>query len=122
MPEPHVEALLEHGKAMRYERFRFMREVQPNRCHQNTARAWLRWRRRGFRIVTGWVLSADDGLWRQHTWGEQRGVCVESNGGPNPIRYGVRLDLGESLRFLVENLAPEELEKAGAGISVRPGE
>jgi hypothetical protein len=108
MPEPNAADLLERGEALRYDgRFRFMRDAEPHGCHGNAARAWLRWRLRGFRIVTGWMLG--DGVWYQHTWGEQRGVCVESNGGRNAIRYGLRLDERESLGFCLGNLPFDSL-------------
>jgi hypothetical protein len=78
-------------------------EGDTSRCHGNTACMWdaaEAWGG-GFKIVTGYALSPD-GLWRQHTWGLENGVPVETT-VPRTAYFGFELTDDESRQFYEDN-------------------
>jgi hypothetical protein len=74
--EPDLPALIDHGSSMNsVDVVCKSKGMEPNRCHQNISRLWLEKRKRDplAGIATGYCLTADDGLWRQHSWGVRKG-------------------------------------------------
>jgi hypothetical protein len=43
-----------------------LRYLEPHACHLNSARLWKV--NPGIKIVTGYALSPQDAVWRQHSW------------------------------------------------------
>ena len=79
-----------------------MREGEPRRCHSNSARLWRldRW---NHRIVTGYGLTADDGMWRQHSWiWHKAGHIIETT--EQRVKYfGIALRFYRLLTFVISN-------------------
>ena len=63
--EEDLREILTRGQLWR-KRVRLIRG-QPSRCHQNAANLWEQNRERLI-LVTGYALTRDDGIWRQHSW------------------------------------------------------
>lgn len=72
-----------------------------SRCHSNTACLWDENKSKGFKIWTGWVLD-DDGIWRQHTWGELQGKIIETTSKREKY-FGIQLTDEESKKFYSAN-------------------
>ena len=75
----------------------------PSRCHGNAASLYV-FSKGKMRIASGYAL-ADDGLWRQHSWGVG---AVDGRVMETTVRslryYGFILDDGdESLKFFLAN-------------------
>ena len=108
------ERIVRDGQAWRLRRMRI--PGPPSLCHENSAAEW--WRSRGrTQLVTGWALSPEDGLWRQHSWCMGDGCILETTPSPRRTYFGVVLAGPEAFmvtgvpaaRRLVErNLAPPE--------------
>ena len=104
--EPHLGALLERGRVIPAGGSRLQR-MQRSRCHSNAAELW---QESGgcIRIGTGYALS-DDGLWRRHSWGLERGRVVETT-VEHELYFGVELDVEGSRVFGVCN-PPQRVEE-----------
>jgi hypothetical protein len=55
-----------------------LKEMKPNQCHRNVSKLWKAKRRNIVGIGTGYALTEDDGLWRQHSWAIQREGILET--------------------------------------------
>lgn len=99
MFEPAVDELLKHGKLLSCKRNRRARHPMLclSHCHENSCFLWLDRANKGFKIATGWVLN-DDGLWRQHSWGLQKNVLIETT-CPREKYFGYILDYKQSINF-----------------------
>lgn len=82
---------------------------EHSQCHQNTATLLLN----GIAdtIYTGYALS-EDGLWRQHSWGERRnGVLLETT-TPRLVYVGARLNFILALKFILSEGMADLVVKA----------
>lgn len=84
-----------------------MKVGQPSRCHQNSSDLWLVNEDNpdvDLRIVTGYALNDDDGIWYCHTWLKDLAsdTIIETT-ILRDIYFGVALDEDESQRFAVQN-------------------
>jgi hypothetical protein len=100
MPDPHATEIVKRGQIFGGKGSKKARGV-PHQCHANVAELWLKRRKQGFAIVTGWTLTKD-GCWIQHTWGLQKGQVIETTCKQDTY-FGVVLDLEESLMFCFGN-------------------
>lgn len=65
-PEPRVEHILNFGRVRDHPAK--LKRGEPNRCHHNAARLWLKGSPKSLAAIgTGYALS-DDGMWRPHSW------------------------------------------------------
>lgn len=71
-----------------------MKLGRASRCHQNVATLYAKGK---LKICTGYALS-DDGLWRQHSWGLDRGTIVETT-EVRVLYFGYELNDYESILF-----------------------
>jgi hypothetical protein len=69
-------------------------------CHANAAGLWEQ--DPGNIIVSGYALSADDGLWRQHSWCE-RGTHLIETTEPRSLYFGFALNEAEAADFAANN-------------------
>lgn len=77
------------------------REMRQSKCHFNVAMLWNDTNGK-IKIVTGYALSKD-GVWRQHTWGCQSDVVIETT--ELRTHYcGFKLNKAESGKFFYENM------------------
>jgi hypothetical protein len=99
LPRPQVypfERIVRDGQVWRLRRTRI--PGRPSGCHENSAAEW--WRSRGrAQIVTGWALTSDDGLWRQHSWCIRDGRTLETTPCPRSTYFGVVLTGREAFMF-----------------------
>lgn len=95
--EPDLEKILERGYLREGDGAQLVNGT-PNRCHGNAAYLWERGEAD---IVTGYALS-EDGLWRQHSWGEKDGEIIETTSKREKY-YGVRLTDEEAAQFAADN-------------------
>lgn len=66
LPEPDMNLLLKKGDLIPFKWVKH--EIgEDNSCHSNSSRLWFR-QKRNFYICTGYGLTEDDQMWRQHTW------------------------------------------------------
>lgn len=75
---------------------------RQSECHGNSARLW----RRSFgrlRIITGYALSGDDQMWRQHSWVVDQQGRVGETTETRIMYFGIRLTFLESVRFALVN-------------------
>ncbi len=79
---------------------------RPSGCHENSAAEW--WRSRGrAQIVTGWALTSDDGLWRQHSWCMRDGRILETTSASWSAYFGAVLTGREAFMFTAtEDMSP----------------
>jgi len=74
---------------------------RPCGCHENSSRYWAR-HMDDTLLVTGYALSEDDGMWRQHSWcvvlGEDGPRIVETT-EPRLAYFGFVMTAEESVRF-----------------------
>ena len=99
--EPDLEILINRGKSWPTRGLRLW-VGEPSACHANTADLWEKWHTKGFRIVTGWGLTHNDQLWRQHSWG-WLGRIIETTLRRDKY-FGTMLTPAESQHFLNGNL------------------
>jgi len=78
--EEDLDKLLERGKVIAGKPRLITKGMQPSRCHQNSVYYHDKHieKKPDLKIVTGWGLSEDDGLWRQHTWLVNRNEIIET--------------------------------------------
>lgn len=78
---------------------------EPSQCHFNSA---LNLTRQGWKLATGWALSAD-GLWRVHSWNiDDKGGVVETT-ERRTAYAGVVLTDAEALQFAFNEGAGSEV-------------
>ncbi len=78
------------------------RAMKKSECHRNIAEIWAEKRHGLVGIGTGYSL-ADDGLWRQHSWGVLREGILETT--ELRVKYfGVLLQHGDADSFAMANL------------------
>lgn len=75
---------------------------RPSQCHDNVASQWLK--KRFSAIGTGFGLSGDDGLWREHSWGLCRNGTIVETTEPRTSYFGVKL-IGEAALEFTEGAA-----------------
>lgn len=99
---PDALALIDHGYLMDGPVVCRSRGMEPNGCHENTARLWLLKRRRDALtgIATGYALG--DRFWRQHSWGLRKYSLLETrdfHGRPfegHEKYWGIRMEGAEA--------------------------
>jgi hypothetical protein len=81
--------------------------MEPNRCHENIARLWLRKRKTDtlVGIATGYCLSGD--LWVQHSWGTRKDSLLETLGEREKY-FGIRLEGVDADVFAFKALCREQ--------------
>ena len=77
-----------------------MRPAAHSRCHANAVRLWKR--NPDNVIVTGYALSADDGLWRQHSWCQRERQVMETTSSRHAY-FGFALNDDEAAAFASNN-------------------
>lgn len=95
--EPDLDAILARGEP--FGPTQVILEGRPSQCHENVARLPAE----DYRIVTGWALSADDGLWRQHSWALDAAGRVVETTEPRAAYFGYVLSPGEAATFRLTN-------------------
>lgn len=85
------------GKPGRLERGR------TSACHENAARAWAK-SPATRRLFTGYALTQNDGLWRQHSWNVDRKGRVIETTTPRELYYGYELIGPEAALFALANM------------------
>jgi hypothetical protein len=111
-PEPHVTELHERGREFPGPGSLHV-VMAMNNCHANAALLWMG-SGGAVEIVSGYALS-EDGLWRQHSWGLDRGRVVETT-APRNRYFGFVLTEVEARAFSRENtgLDPGDFNPAPA--------
>lgn len=94
--EPQIDALLKRGVLWKG-KVLFAKKRKLNSCH--VVSAWLWYKDRSNKLVTGYGLSKDDGLWRQHSFIVRDGTIIEPTPVKRNVYYGVALNAAESKRF-----------------------
>jgi len=74
-----------------------LRRGERSQCHANAATLWKE-NPEEVQIVTGYALTKDDGLWRQHTWALEKGRIIETT-VKRSIYFGCALSRAESEEF-----------------------
>lgn len=101
MHEPHLHQILDRGR--KYAGKSTSDKGEPSNCHGNTANLWSENDPKDFKIVTGWALTKNDGMWRQHTWGRWMDSVTIETTVKRQKYYGFELNLEESQRFALCN-------------------
>lgn len=89
-------------------RLKMMRGA-PSQCHRNAARWWEANQHIAPRIAicTGYAMIADDGLWREHSWGiwkrPRAGHTIIETTLERAIYYGFELTPDEAWEFADNN-------------------
>jgi hypothetical protein len=87
-PEQHLHDLVWNGVSFNADHIDF-KLGETSGCHRNVSRLYLAGDVAA--IATGYGLTVDDGMWRQHTWGvDADGVVVETT-VPRDAYFGFRL-------------------------------
>ena len=82
--------LVNNATLMTAEKLR-IQKGNPSDCHNNCSKIWSKDRDK-FSIVSGFALTADDQMWRAHTWLlDKNGVIVETT-VPRYLYFGQILD------------------------------
>lgn len=94
----YLSKLVERGTFTDPTKFLVMPESvgAENRCH-DVAVAFHEYENAD--IFTGYALSANDGLWRQHSWFEYKGELWEGTPIKRDAYFGFRLTDAEAKRF-----------------------
>jgi hypothetical protein len=98
MLEPDLALLLARGEP--FGPTEVFLQGAPGRCHENVCRLPPA----QYRIATGWALTLEDGLWRQHSWALDAGRRVVETTFPRIKHYGVTLTPTEAATFRENNL------------------
>lgn len=101
LPEPDLAKILARARSWSGKDAE-LRAGRASDCHANASRLW-RGDARRHRIVTGYALTDDDGLWRQHTWALDGDQLVETTEARSAY-YGVILTEKEAQKFAESNL------------------
>lgn len=89
-PEPDMKLILRHGSVFPTEGLT-LQTGQENECHSNSSVLWLnnKW---NLHICTGYGLTGDDQMWRQHTWlNTKQGQKIIETTLKREMYYGVVL-------------------------------
>lgn len=80
-----------------------MMRGQRNQCHRNSSLCWEA-NKDKVDLCTGYGLSKEGGVWRQHSWcvSKATGVVIETTVG-RIAYFGFRMNQDESELFLFEN-------------------
>lgn len=101
--EPDLQKLLLDGEKIEHQKTR-LHEMRSSKCHYNTA---VLYNTEDSDLVnkigTGWALTKDDGLWRQHSWGMNSDIIIETT-VKRDIYYGIILDGNEAENFVSKNI------------------
>jgi hypothetical protein len=84
--DPDLDNVLEHGRVFKktYKKVR----GEPSRCHYNVRQQFIKHPNK-YRPATGYALTSDDGLWRQHSWLlDTQGRTVETT-TPRDLYFGI---------------------------------
>jgi len=99
--EEDLKIILERGQVWYGDNVAF-KKGEKSQCHNNSAYLWDV-NREKVRIATGYALSEDDGIWRQHSWAiwnkPRKNKVVETT-NPRVLYYGVVLTEEECLKAL----------------------
>lgn len=97
--EPDKEIIINRGQVFDefYPRCRI--PMFAGKCHNNVAKLH---RQRGYRIATGYALSAD-GVWRQHSWALAHDDVICETTEPRVGYFGVVLNEAEAKSFEESN-------------------
>lgn len=91
--------LLKEGMLIVPQKIKLVRG-ELSRCHTNASRLWFT--DDSCAIQTGFALSGDDGLWRQHSWILKDSHLIETT--VKMVAYfGYKWNEEESLRFAMSN-------------------
>src|SRR5262249_7341694 len=96
-PDPDIDLLVQHGQVMAGKPPKKVRG-RPSMCHHNVALRYLA-DPRTYQIATGYVLTAEDGLWRQHSWLWDGKRVVETT-VERDVYFGVVLDRVDAAGFV----------------------
>lgn len=98
--EPDLEMIVSRGISFKGKST--FHKLENSRCHSNTAFLWSNLKDEGLQIVTGWALTKNDGMWRQHTWGLIDDEIIETT--LKRFKYfGVILTEDEAVEFYASN-------------------
>ena len=82
-----------------------------SQCHANSAYLWHADKEnKNLHIATGYALTADDGMWRQHTWcvlEKQRSIQIIETTVPRSAYFGYVLTSTEQEEFYNSNVMLE---------------
>lgn len=102
MIESDIGVILERGRLMRPKNLK-MKKGENCHCHTNSAYLWDD-NKDQLRICTGYALTNDDGIWRQHSWcWDKRGQRVIETTTRRQLYYGVRFRKAEAKKFFYSN-------------------
>jgi hypothetical protein len=99
-PEPDLDKIVSRGVSFKGKSK--LCKLENSRCHENSAFLWSELKNEGFRIVTGWALTKNDGMWRQHTWGLMGNETIETT-VKRAKYFGVILTEEEATKFYANN-------------------
>jgi len=74
----------------------------PGQCHSNCARIWEN-NRNTHQIVTGYALTKDDDIWRQHSWLLDKAGHIIETVSVRQTYYGMLLNYFEAILFSKTN-------------------
>ena len=83
-----------------------MDEGESSQCHYNSCVLWDNNEEDNLFIATGYALSEDGGMWRQHSWCVQKnsnGVQIIETTEPRVLYFGFVLNLAETKEFVLNN-------------------
>lgn len=103
IPEPDMNILLRKGDLILFRELRL--EIgEENGCHSNSSNLWWK-HKRSFFICTGYGLTEDDKMWRQHTWliDKQKEIITETTIEREKY-FGVILQGIKAWHFAITNL------------------
>lgn len=98
--EPHLDMIVLRG--IYFGGKSYLCKLENSHCHGNTAFMWSNFKHEGFQIVTGWALTKNDGMWRQHTWGLSHEQVIETTMKRSKY-FGVILTDVEAKEFYASN-------------------
>lgn len=108
MADPHIEELVTKGEKFAGKSTTV--KGRPSDCHYNVCTLWIESKPSKFKIVTGWALTKDDGIWRQHTFGRLNGNITIETTVKRQKYFGAVLDDISAYIFCIQN-HPEFHEK-----------
>lgn len=109
LPEPNLEKLIEEGEVFDG-KVKYV-EGATNQCHENVLEMYRSDDGDGD-ICTGWGLTRQDALWRQHSWFLSSEERIMETTTPRHVYYGVVLKGLDLDWFVVANtLTPQEIQE-----------
>lgn len=96
-----------------------MAKGKNSQCHYNSGLLWEANQEKDLFIATGYALSEEGGLWRQHSWCVQkkaRSMQIIETTEPRALYFGFVLTLDETIDFAFDNtdgieVNPETVER-----------